>query len=83
MHRKRKAENKFKNLLEKAIMTYADKASVAYSGGAKSVHYFSPPITKLIFFLVYNHKMIEFLKLKHEAKKERRLIQKKLMEEDK
>ena len=30
MQRKRKAETKFKTLLEKAIMTYADKASIAY-----------------------------------------------------
>lgn len=61
-------------------MTYADKASMV--GGAKDIRYLSPPITQLIFFLVYNHKMIKFLQLKHESKKIRRQKQKELMAED-
>ena len=81
MTRKRKAENKFKVLLEKAIMQYADKASIAYPSGAKDIRFLSPPITKILFFLVYNHKILDFLAEKYENKKMLRLKQKEMMEE--
>lgn len=70
MQRKRKAEMKFNNLLEKAIMTYADKAPIAYPNQEpKDINCFTPPITHLIFTLVYNFKMLEFLTQKYEYKK--------------
>lgn len=77
MSRKEKAEKKFKIALEKAIMSYAEKASSFFPQEQlehRDIKFLSPPIVRLLFLHVYNEQLLTFLmekyKHKHELRKQ-------------
>lgn len=80
MQRKEKAEKKFKVALEKAIMSYAEKATSFFSKEQlerRDIKYLSPPIVKILFSHLYHEQLLAFLVEKHKYKKGLREIQQK------
>lgn len=50
-------------------MQYAEKSSNSASNiQQKNIGFFTPQITNHLFYLIFNHKLIEYLQLKYEAK---------------